>query len=139
MPEVSQMDERVTKLLERTHTAAMVTVRPNGSAHVARVTVGLVDGKLWSTGTRNRVRTKHLRANPRATFFVFDAKSRHWLGLEGRVTIHEGPDAPQKCLAFRRAIGQEPEDVDAFLREMVEVERVVYELSVERTYGAVAE
>ena len=130
------MDERTTKLLERTHTAAMVTVRPNGSAHVARVSVGLVDGKLWSTGTRNRVRTKHLRANPRATFFVFDPKSRLWVGLEGRVTIHDGPDAPQKALAFRRAIGQEPEDVDAFLREMVEVERVVYELSVERTYGA---
>ncbi len=133
------MDERITKFLETIHTAAMVTVGPNGSAHVARVTVGLVDGKIWSTGTRNRVRTKHLRANPRSTFFVFDPRSRRWIGLEGRVTIHEGPDAPQKALAFRRAIGQAPEDVDAFLREMVEVDRVVYELSMERAYGAALE
>jgi PPOX class probable F420-dependent enzyme len=114
----------------------MVTVRPNGSAHVARVTIGLMDGKVWSTGTRDRVRTKHLRANPRATFFLFDPRSRLWVGLEGRVTIHDGPDAPQKCLAFRRVTGQAPEDVDAFLREMVEVGRVIYELDVERWYGS---
>jgi PPOX class probable F420-dependent enzyme len=130
------MDEQQKQFLEKFHTGAMVTVRANGSAHVARVTVGLVDGKLWSTGTRHRVRTNHLRVNPRATFFVFDTRSRHWLAIEGQVTIHEGPDAPQKCLVFRRAVGQEPKDVDAFLREMVEVERVVYELDVERIYGA---
>lgn len=130
------MDERVRQFLEEVHTGAMVTVRPNGSAHVARVTVGLVDGKVWSTGTRNRVRTRHLRTNPRATFFLFDPRSRRWLGLEGRVTILDGPDTPEKCLAFRRATGQPPADVDAFLREMVEQERVIYELEVERVYGA---
>src|SRR6266545_4193222 len=128
------MDERITTFLEKVHTGSMITVRRNGTAHVARVTVGVVDGKVWSTGNRDRVRTKHLRSNPHATFFVFDTGSRIWVGLEGRVTIYEGEDAPQKCLAFRRAVGQEPKDVDAFLREMVEVERVVYELDVERAY-----
>ena len=29
------------------------------------MTAGVVDGKLWISGTQNRVRTKHLRANPR--------------------------------------------------------------------------
>jgi PPOX class probable F420-dependent enzyme len=133
------MDDAVRKFLEEHHTGAMVTVRPDGSAHVARVTIGLVDGQVWSTGTRNRVRTRHLRVNPRATFFVFDTRSRRWVGLEGKVTIHEGPDAPQKCLAFRRVTGQAPKDEEAFLREMVEVQRVVYELNVERTYGGLEE
>jgi PPOX class probable F420-dependent enzyme len=133
------MDGRLARFLERIHTASMVTVRPNGTAHVARVTVGLLDGKLWSTGNGDRVRTKHLRANPHATYFVFDSRSRLWAGLEGRITIHEGPDAPQICLALRRATGQEPDNVDQFLREMAESGRVAYELTLDRSYGAFAD
>src|SRR5438270_11730201 len=115
------MDDKILEFLEKTHTGSMITVRPNGSAHVARVTIGLVDGKVWSTGNKDRVRTKHLRTNPNATFFVFDPRSRIWVGLEGKVTIYEGPGAAEKCLAFRRAVGQAPEDVDAFLKEMKQV------------------
>ena len=59
------------RFLDENHQAIMVTVRPDGTAHVARVSCGLVDGKLWSSGTVSRVRTKHLRANPNATLSVF--------------------------------------------------------------------
>ncbi len=130
------MDEQIAAFIQEHSTGSMITVRKNGSAHVARVTIGMVDGKVWSTGNADRVRTRHLRTNPRATFFVFDPRSRRWVGLEGTVTIHEGPGTPEKCLVFRRAVGQEPKDVDTFLREMAEVNRVVYELEVERAYGA---
>jgi PPOX class probable F420-dependent enzyme len=133
------MDEQIAKFLAKTSTGSLITVRPNGSAHVARVTVGVVDGKIWSTGTRSRVRTKHLRVNPRATYFVFDPRSRGWLGAEGVITIHDGPDAPQKCLAVHRAVGREPEDVDAFIKDMVAQERVAFELEIERFYGAFEE
>lgn len=129
------MDDEAKKFLETVHSGSMITVRADGSAHVARVTIGMVDGKVWSTGNHDRVRTKHVRANPRATYFIFDTRSRRWLGLEGTVTIHEGPDAPQKCLAFRRAVGTPPQDVDVFLQEMRDTERVVFELEVERSYG----
>ncbi|MDQ1491704.1 MAG: hypothetical protein QOJ23_4218 [Actinomycetota bacterium] len=47
------------------HSAAMVTVAPDGIAKVARVGVALMDGKLWSSGTQDRVRTKRLRTDPR--------------------------------------------------------------------------
>ena len=130
------MDEHIARFLERVWTGAMVTVRPNGTAHVARLNVGLVDGKIWVSGTQSRVRTKHLRANPKATLFVFDSKSGDWLGIEGHVTIHEGPDAPEKCLALQRATGREPEDLEAFRRRMVEEQRLIYEFSIDRAYGA---
>ena len=133
------MDERITKFLEQNHSGAMITVRPNGTAHVARVTIGIVGGKVWSTGNKDRVRTKHLRTNPNATYFVFDPRTRIWVGLEGKVSVHEGPDAWQECLAFRRAVGQPPDDANAFLEEMKKTDRVVYELDVQRAYGAVLE
>lgn len=133
-----EMDELARKFLDENHTAIMVTVRANGTAHVARVSCGLVDGKLWSSGTKNRVRTKHLRANPQATLCVF-ARDRRWIGVEATVTVHEDPDVPRKALALNRAQGREPEDVDAFLKDMAAQERIIYEFEPQRIYGSYEE
>ncbi len=128
------MDDRVRAFLERNHRAAMVTLREDGTPHVARVGVGLVDGALLSSGTRGRLRTRHLRRDPRSTLMVFeDAWS--WLGLETVVTIHDGPDAPERNLALYRAIAGEPDDVEEYLEAMVREERLVYEFDIRRAYG----
>lgn len=129
------MDEDARRFLEENHTCIMVTVRANGTAHVARVNCGLVDGKLWSSGNASRVRTKHLRTNPNATLCIF-ARDRRWIGIESAVTIHEGPDAPQKALELQRAQGREPEDADAFLKDMAAQQRVIYEFEPKRVYGS---
>lgn len=130
------MDERIHEFLRRNHSAIMVTARKNGSPHVARVTVGLVDGKIWSSGTQTRVRTRHLRANPRAALCVLREDTHaEWLGIEGPVTIHEGPDVIEKLLALRCAVGREPDDLEEFRRSMIAEQRLIYEFSVERTYG----
>jgi hypothetical protein len=50
----------------------MITLRRDGSAHAVRVGVALVDGKVWSSGTADRVRTRHLRRDPRSTLIVPD-------------------------------------------------------------------
>ena len=130
------LDQKMLDFIAAQRSAIMVTTRKDGSSHTARITAGVVDGKIWVTGTQTRVRTKHLRANPKASLAVFESSGTgRWLGIEAVVTIHEGPDAPQQCLALRRAAGQEPEDVDAFLRQMVEQERLVYEFEPTRAYG----
>src|SRR5256885_6073605 len=91
--------------LEKYHSAAMTTLRRDGTPHVARVGVALVDGKVWSSGTQTRLRTKHLRRDPRSTLFVFDTEFR-WLALESRVTIFEGPDAPELNLRLFQVMQQ---------------------------------
>jgi PPOX class probable F420-dependent enzyme len=128
------MDERVRRFLEDNHRAVMVTLREDGSPHVARVGVGLVDGRLWSSGTQTRVRTSHVRRDPRAALCVLDDNRYGWLGIEGRVTIHEGDDAPDKNLALYRTIAGEPDDVDEYKHAMVEEQRLIYEFSIDRTY-----
>jgi hypothetical protein len=55
------VDDKVRAFLEEFHGAVMATIRADGSAHVARVGIGLYEGKLWSSATQTRVRTKHLR------------------------------------------------------------------------------
>lgn len=129
------MDERVRQFLQDNHAAVMVTLRADGSPHVARVGVGLVDGRLWSSGTHGRLRTKHLRRDPRAALCVIGRDGYSWLGIEGRVTIHDGPDAPDQNLALYRVLAGEPDDLDEYLQAMVDEERLIYEFSIERTYG----
>ncbi len=130
------MDERIRQFLEQHHSAVMVTLKKDGTPHVARVVVGLVDGKLWSSGTQTRVRTRHVRNDPRATLCVLDESNPyHWLALETKVKILEGPDAPEQNLALYRVISGEPDDVDEYLDAMVKEQRLIYEFEVVKAYG----
>ncbi len=143
------MDEAMLAFLDKNRSAAMTTLRAHGTPHSARVGVVVVDGKIWSSATQQRLRTKHLRRDPRSTLFVFDATFR-WLTLECRVNILEGPDVPRHSLrlfqVMQRDLSPAPpagtipwfgvnRTVDEFLQIMVEDHRLIYEFEVERAYG----
>ena len=143
------LTERELAILEQVHSAAMVTLRPDGSPHVVRVGVAVVDGRLWSSGVPSRVRTGHLRRDPRASLLVFDPAWRG-LGLDATVTILEGPDAPEQSLRLFREMqrgmdpGPSPGNLmwegtertpEEFLRIMREERRLIYEFEVIRAYG----
>lgn len=130
------MDANVEAFLTQHHQAVMVTLKQDGTPHVARVLAGLVDGRVWSSGTQTRVRTKHLRRDPRATLFVFGADRQEWLGLETTVTILDGSDAVDHNLALYRAlVGKDPDDLDEYRQAMVDEQRLIYEFDVRRAYG----
>jgi len=129
------VEERIRAYLEHYHQAVMTTLRPDGTPHVARVAVGLVDGRLWSSGTQDRLRTKHLRRDPRATVCVFDGGGWRWLGLETRVSILDGPEAVEQNLGLDRVLAGDPEDLDEYRRAMVAERRLIYDIEIERAYG----
>lgn len=114
----------------------MVTLRKDGRPHVARVGVGLVDDNLWSSGTQTRVRTAHVRRDPRATLFVMSDSPWQWLGLDCTVTIHDGPDAVDRNLALYRVLAGEPDDLEEYRRAMVAEQRLIYEFAIDRAYGS---
>jgi PPOX class probable F420-dependent enzyme len=130
------VDERISNFLQSNHSAIMVTLKKDGTPHVARVGVGLVDGRLQSSGTKTRVRTSHLRRDPRATLCVLSNDNPWaWLGAECRVTIHDGPDAAERNLALYRVLAGEPEDLDEYMQAMRDEQRLIYEFEILRTYG----
>lgn len=129
------MDDKVREFLEKHHGAIQATTRADGSPHQARIGVGLMDGKLWSSSTQDRVRTKHLRRDPRCSLLVLGSDAWHWLGLDCRVTILDGEDAPQLNLALYRALAGEPDDPEEYLEAMVKEKRVIYEFEILKTYG----
>ncbi len=129
------MDKKVRAFLDEHHSAVMSTVDEDGMPHSVRVAVGLVDGKLWSSGTATRKRTKHVRRDPRVGLLVLNEENRYnWLGLGCRVHILED-DAPQKNLALYRVLAGEPDDLDEYLEAMVAEQRLIYEFEIVKTYG----
>lgn len=130
------MDDRVRNFLDQHHSAIMATLRKDGTPHVARIGVGLVDGRLWSSATQTRVRTRHLRRDPRATLCVIDnANPYRWMGLECEVTILDGPEAVEQNLALYRVLAGEPKDLEEYRQAMVAEQRIIYEFSAKRAYG----
>ena len=95
------LSEQDLDFLANNHSAAMITVGHDGTPKAARVGVALVDGKPWSSGTADRVRTSRLRHDPRCTLFVYDT-GYAWLALETSVTILDGPDAAERNLRLFR-------------------------------------
>jgi Pyridoxamine 5'-phosphate oxidase len=132
------------EFLRRNRSAAMITVGADGLAKAVRVGVALVDGKLWSSGTPDRVRTGRLRRDPRCTLFVFDA-GYLWLALETTVEILEGPDAADLNVRLFREMQGRPDgplswfggeyDDEQFRQLMIDEARLIYAFDVQRSYG----
>ena len=143
------VSERARTFLEESRAAAMITLRRDGTAHAVRVGIAVVEGKIWSSGTADRVRTRHVRRDPRATLFVI-GPGYGALTLESNVRILEGADAPelsvklftamQRRMAPPAAAGHlmwfgKQLSREEFLRTMVEERRLIYEFEVIREYG----
>jgi hypothetical protein len=130
--------------IDATPSAAMITIGPEGIPKVARCGVVVVDGTVWSSGTRGRVRTRRLHDDPRCTLYVHEAGPR-WLALETTVTILDGPEVPEQSLRLFRAMQHRPtgpllwygtvRDDEAFLKAMHDEERVIYEFAIRHAYG----
>ncbi len=130
------MDESVRNFLEDHQSAVMATIKKDGLPHVARISCGLVEGELWSSGAQTRARTRFLRRDPRATLFVFgDRNPQAWMGLECNVKILDGPEAVDQNLALYRVLAGEPTDLEEYRSAMVSEQRIIYEFEIHRAYG----
>ena len=138
------LTEQDVDFLTSNHAAGMITVGSDGTPKVARVGVALMDGKLRSSGTADRVRTHRLRRDPRCTLYVHHP-GYAWLALETSVTILDGPDAPELNLRLFRVMQDRPTgplswfggelSEDDFIQAMVDEGRLLYEFEVHHTYG----
>jgi hypothetical protein len=123
----------------------MITVAPDGTAKAVRVSVAVVDGKLWSSGTRSRARTRRLRRDPRATLFVLEPEQAY-RSFETTVRLLEGQEGIDANVRLLRQFSGSPEGPVRFFgtvyeREdelraaLVADERLVYEFDVVRASG----
>jgi hypothetical protein len=132
------------EFLEANHGAAMITVGADGTPKAVRVGVALVEDRIWSSGTRDRVRTRRLLDDPRCTLFVFEPGFRA-LTLETTVDVLDGPEVADQSVSLFREMKGRPEgplawygeelDEHDFHQSMVDQGRIIYEFEVTNAYG----
>jgi PPOX class probable F420-dependent enzyme len=140
-----ELSAEETEFLARNHAAAMITIGRDGTPRPVRVGVAVVDGRVCSSGTATRVRTRRLRRDPRCSLFVFDQHGYAWLALDTTVTIHDGADAAARNLRLFRVMQDRPNgpllwygqelNEQQFLAAMDAEHRLIYEFEVHRSYG----
>jgi PPOX class probable F420-dependent enzyme len=142
----SGFSETQRAFLDKNHSAAMITLRPDGTPHAVRVGLALVDGKLWSSGIPSRVRTGHVRRDPRSTLFVYE-QGYNYLTIESRARILDGPEAAEQSLRLFDVMQSgrsdakilmwngQPKTFEQFLAAMREEQRLIYEFEPLRVYG----
>lgn len=122
----------------------MITIAADGMPKAVRVGVALVDGKIWSSGTRDRVRTARLRRDPRCALFVFGPGYRA-LTLETTVEILDGPEVPDLSVRMFRVMQGRPQGTlswfgsefgeGEFRQAMIDDDRIIYQFAVHSAYG----
>ena len=138
------LTEKQRLFLEENHSAAMITLARDGTPKVARVGAALIDGQVWSSATRDRLRTRRLRRDPRSVLYIHSATPA-WLAIEATVTILDGPEAPESNLRLFRVMQGKPAgplqwfggelDESAFLETMVQEQRLIFQFEVQHAYG----
>jgi hypothetical protein len=132
------------EFIEHNPGAAMITIGADGMPKAVRVGVAVVDGRLRSSGTEGRIRTRRLRDDPRCTVIVF-GDDRRALTLETRVRIIDGPDSAEDSVRLFRTMQNRPEgdllwygdelDEAAFRQRMLDERRLIYKFEIEKAYG----
>jgi PPOX class probable F420-dependent enzyme len=121
--------------LEANHFAVMATVDDRGRPHAVPVLCALIDGRLWSSGTDLRTRTRYLQARPYATLTVLTKGFwGEWLTVGGPVEARRGNRVEDNLRLYRAVTGRDPDDLEEYRGAMVAERRLVYVLTPERVY-----
>lgn len=132
--------EDATEHLQGFHHAVVAVVDEDGYPHVTRV-MQHFDGDVCRVSiTDDRVKTRHLRARPRATLHVPGDDPWHWVSVEADAELSPVATAPdgevaQELLEVYEAMAGPHDDPDDFRSEMVAQDRLVLRLTPRRVYG----
>jgi PPOX class probable F420-dependent enzyme len=125
------LSEQQRAFLEANHSAVMATVDDRGRPHAVPVLCALVGGRLWSSGTDLRTRTRYLAARPYASLTVLGKGFwGEWLTV-GRAGRAPGRGQPAPVPGGHRP---RPDDLEEYRAAMVAERRLVYVLTPERVY-----
>lgn len=142
---VTILTDKELVFLEANHSAAMITIGKDGYAKPVRISFAVVDGKIWSSGNRNRVRTKRLLKDQRCTLYVHEP-TFNFLALETEVTILDDGEKTldDSVRYFRQMLGcpegkikwrGEELTEEQFRDWLVEDERILYQFEPVKFYG----
>ncbi|GAA4083212.1 PPOX class F420-dependent oxidoreductase [Actinomadura miaoliensis] len=132
----------LAKLVADRHLGVLVTIKKDGRPQLSNVTYHFdPDRRLIRVSvTDTRAKTRNLRRDPRASLHVTTSDGWAYAVAEGTaelsaVAADPHDDAVGELVDLYRAVRGEHPDWDDYRRAMVDDQRLVVRLHVERLYG----
>jgi PPOX class probable F420-dependent enzyme len=136
--------DALLQLLTEINGGVLATLKRDGRPHLSNVIHAYdPDERIVRVSlTDDRVKTRNLRRDPRASYHVTTPDRWAWTVAEGTAELTPVAADPhdatvEELIALYRAIGGEHSDWDDYRRAMVEDRRLVLRLQVEHAYGQV--
>jgi len=92
---VAMSDEEIATYVERSRTATMATIGPDGVPHLVAMWYAVVDGQIWFETKAKSQKAVNLRRDPRITVMLEDGNTYDTLrgvSMEGTAEIVDDPD-----------------------------------------------
>jgi PPOX class probable F420-dependent enzyme len=133
-------EDALKQLLASSHAGVLVTLKRDGRPQLSNVSYAYDDGVIRISVTDDRAKTRNLRREPRASFYVTSRDFRSYAVAEGdaelsAVTTDPHDAAAEELVAVYRSIAGEHPDWDEYRAAMVEQQRLVVRIPVSRVYG----
>jgi PPOX class probable F420-dependent enzyme len=133
-PDPAHLDE-----LRARPVLVMATLHPDGRPQLSLVRPWIHDHLAEITLTATRVKTRNLRADPRAALLAASADGQRFVVAQGNATLSStstepGDDTGQALAHIYRQLAGEHPDWDDFYRAMVHDKRLVATLEISHTY-----
>ena len=88
-------DEEIVEFIERSRTATMATVLPDGRPHLVAMWYAVVDGEIWFETKAKSQKAVNLRRDPTITVMIEDGQSYDTLrgvSIDGHAEIIDDPE-----------------------------------------------
>ncbi|WP_329130374.1 PPOX class F420-dependent oxidoreductase [Streptomyces sp. NBC_01476] len=129
-------------LLKEHHTGVLVTLKRDGRPQLSNVSFTYDDSTrtVRISATDDRAKTRNLRRDPRASFYVSTPDLGAYLVAEGDAEVTPVAADPhdatvEELIDVYRAIAGEHPDWDEYRAAMVSDRRLVIKLRADRAYG----
>ncbi len=134
------MEDRLLDLLSGAHGGVLTTIKRDGRPQLSNVGYAFADGVIRISVTDGRAKTKNLRRDPRASFYVCAPSFGSYVVAEGTAELTPVAAKPQdatvdELVDLYRAISGEHPDWDEYREAMVNDGRLVVAIPVDRVYG----
>jgi PPOX class probable F420-dependent enzyme len=135
--QITMTDNEIAEFIDRSRTATMATVGPNGTPHLVAMWFAVLDGQIWFETKARAQKTVNLRRDNRITCMIEDGltyDSLRGVSIEGTGAIVEDPEEIWKVgvNVWERYNGPYSEEVKPLVEFMLH-KRVVVRVDPSRT------
>ncbi|MFW0148329.1 pyridoxamine 5'-phosphate oxidase family protein [Mycobacterium sp. smrl_JER01] len=117
-------DGEIAEFIERSRTATMATVLPNGRPHLVAMWYAVLDGEIWFETKAKSQKAVNLRRDPTITVMIEDGLSYDTLrgvSIDGHAEIYDDPETNLRVgiSVWERYTGPYTDEMRPFVDQMM--------------------